>query len=779
MAPGLESALLERGGRRSGAEIRFRCAVHEDHDPSASFNVEKRVWSCQACGASGGEKSLCEALGIEWTPDKNPDGLPDGIPSVMHGARISLLHEYRNATGIVTGYAVRYDEDSGGKKVLPFFARENGRWKSKAPPEPRGLYGLHRLAGRPDDQVWVVEGEKCADALTRVGLLAVTNQGGSKAAKKTDWSPIAGRRVVIWPDNDDPGRALAATIRGLLTDCEIEEIDPASVGLTEKGADCADWLVDHQGATAADVEALPRVTAADTQGSKSEKKSEKKKTTVISPPSGIRAFTDLGNGERMLDRFGDVVRYATGRGWMVWDGVRWAPDADGVIVRGMAGDMVRRIREDMQGLEFGSEAATAVGKHAWKSEAAGRISAAVTLFAPLVHAQATEFDSNKWQINTLSGIFDIERDRFVGPVQSAMCSKVTGTAFEPGRPCPRWVKYLEESMPDEPTRLLLQRWAGSCLTGIVKDRCVLFLTGTGANGKTVFVETLSKVLGEYSCTVGDKFFSRKANESPSTFDLYTIVGARMICGPEIEDEAKLDTRRLKEISGGDRMEACVKHQMQFPFYPEGKPVLYANARPSFSDQSAGWRERLRIVAFPCDFPAGSPQRIENLQDIIFAEEGPGVLNWMMEGARMWLHDGIGRTAAIEVESEAEFRVQDVLGGFFEEVAVLVPDAWVTVEEVYKRYRTWAESEGVSGKYLWTKNKLSRELFKRGVTAKKNKVAGGRVTAGYLGIALLGDDGQPRAEDIRNRPASQLEIGAKPAPEPDQNETGSDTGGFEW
>jgi len=233
------------------------------------------------------------------------------------------------------------------------------------------------------------------------------------------------------------------------------------------------------------------------------------------------------------------------------------------------------------------------------------------------------------------------------------------------------------------------------------------------------------------------------------------------------------------IIGGDRMEAFVKHQMQFPFYPEGKPVLYANARPSFSDQSAGWRERLRIVAFPCDFPAGSPQRIENLQEIIFAEEGPGVFNWMIEGARMWLRDGIGRTAAIEVESAAEFRVQDSLGGFFEEVAALVPDAWVTVEETYKRYRTWAESEGVTGKYIWTKNKLSRELFKRGVTAKKNKVAGGRVTAGSLGMALLAVNGEPRAEDIRNRPATQLELGAKSAPGPDLSPDPEPQAGFEY
>jgi putative DNA primase/helicase len=222
--------------------------------------------------------------------------------------------------------------------------------------------------------------------------------------------------------------------------------------------------------------------------------------------------------------------------------------------------------------------------------------------------------------------------------------------------------------------------------------------------------------------------------------------------------------------------------MQFSFYPEGKLVLYANTRPGFDDQSAGWRERLRIVPFPMDFPAGSPQRIERLHEIIFAEEAPGVFNWMVEGARMWLRDGIGRTAAIEVESAAEFRAQDSLGGFFEEVAALVPDAWVTVDEVFKRYRTWAETEGIQGKALWTKNRLSRELFKRGVIAKKNKV-GTKSTAGYLGLALIGEDGEPRPEDIRNRPATQMEIpdhqAPPPEPEPDPPSEDDVSSGRTW
>jgi putative DNA primase/helicase len=90
----------------------------------------------------------------------------------------------------------------------PEYGRE---WRWLGFPKPRPLYGLDRLAARPKAPVVVTEGEKAADAAALLLLdhVAVTSPGGSKAAKAADWSPLAGRHVVIWPDNDAPGQAYA------------------------------------------------------------------------------------------------------------------------------------------------------------------------------------------------------------------------------------------------------------------------------------------------------------------------------------------------------------------------------------------------------------------------------------------------------------------------------------------------------------------------------------------------------------------------------------------
>jgi len=110
---------------------------------------------------------------------------------------------YRDAAGVPVLIANRYERTGRGKFFLPFDVIRQD-WKA---PSSRPRYQLDRLtAAAPDDLVLFVEGEKCADALAGLGFLATTTFDGCKALAKTDLGPLAGRRVVIWPDHDEPGR---------------------------------------------------------------------------------------------------------------------------------------------------------------------------------------------------------------------------------------------------------------------------------------------------------------------------------------------------------------------------------------------------------------------------------------------------------------------------------------------------------------------------------------------------------------------------------------------
>jgi uncharacterized protein (DUF927 family) len=131
-----------------------------------------------------------------------------------HGHPSGIWH-YHDASGGVLFLVCRFDSPDGGKEFSPFtFGTLNGRggWHWKAPRVPRPLYGLDRLAVRPDAPVIICEGEKPADAAEKLfsDYVAITSPNGAKAANNADWAPLAGRRVIIWPDHDEEGTGYAA-----------------------------------------------------------------------------------------------------------------------------------------------------------------------------------------------------------------------------------------------------------------------------------------------------------------------------------------------------------------------------------------------------------------------------------------------------------------------------------------------------------------------------------------------------------------------------------------
>ena len=111
------------------------------------------------------------------------------------------------------GYSARFDLPNGGKAMRPLVLR-NGRWRSQGLPSPRPLYRLPALAERPDAPVLVVEGEKTCDAAEEIfpGYIPITSIFGANASHKSDWSPLQGRSVTIWPDNDENGYMYAREV---------------------------------------------------------------------------------------------------------------------------------------------------------------------------------------------------------------------------------------------------------------------------------------------------------------------------------------------------------------------------------------------------------------------------------------------------------------------------------------------------------------------------------------------------------------------------------------
>jgi hypothetical protein len=244
----------------------YPCPSPEHQDDTPSCQISEDFAYCHGCGrrwdvidlyALGAGcttqeaiRRLSEELGItsgnKNQPPRRPS-LASGIPDKWRGKCRVAQWEYRDASGLVLGCVVRF-ENAEGKMVIPFFKREGAIWKAGIAASNRPLYGLDRLAARPDAQVLITEGEKAADAAKGLfpTYVVITSQGGSGAAGKTDWVPLRGRTALIWPDHDKPGLKYAAAVEQELRKVGAEivgVIDPSALGMPDKG-DAADWPPD-------------------------------------------------------------------------------------------------------------------------------------------------------------------------------------------------------------------------------------------------------------------------------------------------------------------------------------------------------------------------------------------------------------------------------------------------------------------------------------------------------------------------------------------------------
>lgn len=177
----------------------------------------------------------------------SPDAPEPGFRHPAHGTA-SAHWAYRDETGRLLGYVARFDLEDG-KEILPrtWCRKPDGSacWRWKSFPVPRPLYGLDRLAARSNAPVLLVEGEKTADAAQGrlPGHVGVTWPGGSDAVDKADWTVLAGREVIVWPDADVPGHKAA----GQITE-QLLAVGAASVALVRlppglpEGWDLADSI---------------------------------------------------------------------------------------------------------------------------------------------------------------------------------------------------------------------------------------------------------------------------------------------------------------------------------------------------------------------------------------------------------------------------------------------------------------------------------------------------------------------------------------------------------
>ncbi len=248
--PGMPTPRRESGWVDAGL-----CPFHLDtHAGSFRVDLDSGAFKCFSCGAAGGDVisfiqrrdgvPFADALATIAETWNVPSSRPasNGIYEIFKGMPRRHIWTYRDRRGAVLGYVARYDDGAGQKAIVPFLQQKAGQWAAGAGPAPRPLYGVDRLDST--GTVFVVEGEKCCDALHSLGLSAVTSPGGARSAHKADWAAVqAAGRIIILPDHDEPGEGYARDVLGILSRLPGQrEVVVCRLPDLPDGGDVCDWL---------------------------------------------------------------------------------------------------------------------------------------------------------------------------------------------------------------------------------------------------------------------------------------------------------------------------------------------------------------------------------------------------------------------------------------------------------------------------------------------------------------------------------------------------------
>lgn len=251
-------ALIDADKRpsRTGNGWSARCPAHDDRRPSLSLATGDDGRALLHCHAGCTPEQVVSSLGLtmqDLMPNGDGQASKPKTPAIYATAEAAIAELerqhgkaagrwiYRDANDAPVGVVLRFDRRNG--KTFRPVSRTGGGWVLQGMSTPRPLYRLGSLAGA--ETVVIVEGEKCADVLCELGIIATTSPHGSNAASKADWSPLAGEQVVLWPDHDTPGRRYAADVLACLATLSarptVRQVEPGHLGLREH-EDVADYL---------------------------------------------------------------------------------------------------------------------------------------------------------------------------------------------------------------------------------------------------------------------------------------------------------------------------------------------------------------------------------------------------------------------------------------------------------------------------------------------------------------------------------------------------------
>ena len=473
---------------------------------------------------------------------------------------------------------------------------------------------------------------------------------------------------------------------------------------------------------------------------------ERSESVIQKCAAGDYTPNDAGNSDILRDLWGKDYRWsvnAPGSGWMVWDGNRWKPD-HALQIRKHARHVANIWKsaapppptldmeaEERKVIEAQRKRMLAMSLRCGEARS---VRSMVEMMQPHLPVAMTDFDSaaTDWLFNVPGATLNLAPNIWKSqrPERSDYITKMGGAAPADSGDCPVWKGFLNRIMGgDAEIIAFLQRAIGYCLVGDNQSAGMFVAYGSGANGKSTFIQALSHVFGDYvRPAAADTFLSTK-DKSAIPNDLAGLVGARVIICSETNDGDGLDEARVKQMTGGDKISVRFLGKEFFEFTSKAKIWLPTNHKPIIRGTDHGIWRRIFMIPFEVTIPDSEQDRqLGNKLEAEVAE----ITRWAIDGLYEYhmlqasCGKGLAAPESVKAATDAYRQDMDVIGEFIADACLTGAGYRISNTLMYRAYETWASDNGLKAK---SHKAFSRSMMERGYTQAATRGADGRLWSG--------------------------------------------------